>query len=360
MPLSTPERRSPRRWYRWGLLVVCLAALLWLFMVVEGILLPFVLAFVLAYLMAPLVDVMARHGLGRVVSILLVYALIALVIAGAVIYMVPVLLQESVHLIKYVPSLAQGVQTTWDYWLHRFHQQPMPPAIRRAITGTGKHLQGRLLTGLKGLLHTVFGLVPGVLSVIIAPVLAFYVLKDLDRIRARFWSLVPVNWHGSVYKLGFDVDRALNGYIRGQLMVALVVGLLSTLWMFILGIPFALLIGAVAAVTDVIPYVGPIAGAVPAVLLGLTRSPWTSLYAAIGFVVIHQLEGTVISPKVVGESVGLHPLVVIFAIFAGGEVAGFAGLLIGVPVAAVIKVVVTHLYRRFTVPLDHHSTPSVQ
>jgi predicted PurR-regulated permease PerM len=133
-------------------------------------------------------------------------------------------------------------------------------------------------------------------------------------------------------------------------MVAVVVGLLSTVWMIVLKIPFALLIGAVAAVTDVIPYLGPVAGAIPAVLLGLTRSPWVSLYAVLGFVVIHQLEGTVISPKVVGESVGLHPLVVIFAILAGGAIAGFWGLIIGVPLAAVLRVVLQHGYRRLTIP----------
>lgn len=356
-PLSP---QSPRRWYRWGLLIVVVAAFLWIVMMARGVLLPFLLAFVLAYLLAPLVDAMARHGVGRSAAILLVYALVALIITGVVIYMVPVLLQESEHLIKVVPTFVANVQSTWDYWLARFHQQPMPPAIRTAITETGRHLQTRLSNGLKGLLHTVFGLVPGVLSVIISPVLAFYVLKDLNRIRDRFWTLVPIDWRGAVYKLGYDTDRALNGYIRGQLMVALVVGILSTMWMIILGIPFALLIGALAAITDIIPYVGPIAGAIPAILLGLTRSPWVSLYAVLGFVVIHQLEGTVISPKVVGESVGLHPLVVIFAILAGGAIMGFTGLLIGVPIAAVVRVLLIHLYRRLVVTLDHDSTPSLQ
>jgi len=355
------EPRSPRRWYRWGLLIVVAAAAAWVIILARGVLLPFLLAFVLAYLLAPVVELLVFHGrISRVAAILLVYALLALVITALVVYMVPILLLESVHLIKFVPTLAIGIQSTWDYWLGRFHQQPMPVAIRVAIRSTGQHLQSQLLGALKGLVHALFGLVPGVLSVIIAPVLAFYVLKDSRRIRERFWALVPIDWRGAVYKLGYDTDRALNGFIRGQLMVAIVVGALATMWMLILGLPFALLVGVVAAVTDIIPYVGPIAGAVPAVLLGLTHSPWTSIYAAIGFVVIHQLEGTVISPKVVGDSVGLHPLVVIFAILAGGEIAGVTGLLIGVPVAAVIRVLLIHLYRRLTVTLDRDSTPSVQ
>lgn len=353
--------KGPRRWHRWGLLVGVLAFAVWLMSAAHAVLLPFVIAFVLAYLLAPVVEALVVHGhLHRVVGIVLVYGLVGLIMALLIVYFVPTLVAESLRLIKFVPQLAQDVQGAWNYWLSRFHQQPMPPAIRGAISGTAKHLQTRLLSALNGTVHAAFGLVPGLLSFLIAPILSFYVLKDLPRIKEKFWALVPVTWRGGVYKLGYDIDRALNGYIRGQLMVALAVGVLSAIWMIILHIRFALLIGAVAAITDIIPYVGPVAGAIPAIALGLMRSPWVALYAVLGFIVIHQLEGTVISPKVVGESVGLHPLIVIFAILAGGEVDGFFGLLMAVPVAAVIKVVVAHGYRRLTVSLDRDSTPSVQ
>lgn len=352
---------SPRRWLRWGLLMIAGIAFCWLIALAHGVLLPFFLSFIIAYLLDPLVEILSVQGrIHRAVAILLVYALFGLVVAVVVVYMVPVLVQESLRLIKYVPDLARGVQQTWDYWLGRFHQQPMPSAIRSALTSTGVHLQGKLLQSLRRAAAGAFGLVPGVLSVVVAPILAFYVLKDIIRIRRRFWEFVPVDWRPSVFKLGIDLDRALNGYIRGQIIVALVVGMLSALWVMALHIPFAPLIGAVAAITDVIPYVGPIAGAVPAVLLGLMRSPWTAGYAVIGFIVIHQLEGMVISPKVVGDSVGLHPLVIIFAILAGADMAGFTGLLLAVPFAAALKVLLTHLYRRLTVSLDHDSTPSVQ
>lgn len=353
--------RSPLRWYRWGLLTCVLVASAWLFWAVRAILLPFILAMVLAYLMAPVVEVIAsRMRIHRVLAILVVYAILASGVALVVVYAVPVLIQQSVQLIRQVPKFAVGIQGNWDYWLTRFHQAPIPPSIRTAIQATGSHLQGDLLKWLKSLLHVLFGLVPGVLSLLIAPILAFYVLKDLARIRRRFWLLVPVEWHGAVFKLGFDIDRALNGFIRGQLIVALVVGLLSTLWMLLLGMPDAVLVGALAAITDVIPYVGPIAGAIPAVALALARSPLEAVWVVAGFILIHQLEGAVIGPKVVGDSVGLHPLVVVFAILAGGDLAGLSGVLLGVPVAAVLRVFLTHLYRRLSVTLDRHSTPSVE
>ncbi|MHB1953619.1 MAG: AI-2E family transporter [Sulfobacillus sp.] len=347
--MKLEARLSPLRWYRWGLLVVLSGGSILLLWYTRAILLPFVLALVLAYLLAPLVESFVRHGLNRIVSIMVVYILVGFVIAAAIIYMVPLLIQESIHLIRMVPGFANELQSTWSIWLARLHQAPIPSSVRSAISATGMHLENQLFGLLRALVGAIFGLVPGVVSVIVAPVLGFYVLKDLDRIRMRFWDVVPLKWRSSMFKLGFDMDRALNGFIRGQLIVALAVGALSTILVVILGIPFPLLIGAVATVTDIIPYVGPIAGALPAVVLALNISPLIALDTVLGFVAIHQLEGTVIGPKVMGESVGLHPLVVVFAILAGGELGGVVGLLLAVPTAAVLKVFLSHLYRRFTI-----------
>lgn len=350
MEIGSRLSQSPLRWYRWGLLVVFAAGGMGLLWLTRSVLTPFLFALVLAYLLAPLVETFVRHGIRRVWAILMVYALLGIAMAAVIIYMIPLLVQESVHVIHMVPTLVSSAQGSWDVWLRRLHQAPIPASLRAAINGTGTHLQGQLLGVLKGLIGAIFGLVPGVLSLIVAPVLGFYFLKDLERIRMRFWDIVPVEWRSSMFKLGFDVDRALNGFIRGQLTVALVVGVLSTIWVFILGIPFPILIGALVTLTDVIPYVGPIAGALPAVLIALNMSPLTALYTIVGFVAIHQLEGAVIAPKVMGESVGLHPLVVVFAILAGGELGGIVGLLIAVPTAAVLKVLLGHLYRRLTIP----------
>lgn len=354
-------RPSPLRWYRWGLLLLFVLGGVWLLWASRAILTPFVFALVLTYLLAPMVQAFVWHGkINRVLAILTVYALVGFLVAMAVLYIIPLLVQESVHLIHMVPGFVRKVQVSWDYWLAEFHEAPMPQSIKNSINQTGTHLESQLFMVLKSIVTASFGLVPGFLSLLISPVLAFYLLKDLDHIRQRFWTVVPVPWQAAVFKLGYDVDRALNGYIRGQFIVAVVVGFLSGLWTFLLGIPFAALIGVLAGVTDIIPYVGPLAGALPAVLLGLTRSPWVAGYAVVGFIMIHQLEGTVIAPKVVGDSVGLHPLVVVFAILAGGDLAGMAGLLLGVPFAAVLKVIVTHLYRRLVVTLDRHPSGSVQ
>ncbi|MBX5466490.1 MAG: AI-2E family transporter [Firmicutes bacterium] len=325
------------------------AAAGWVAWVARPVLTPFVFALVLTYLLAPSVDFFHRHGLPRSVAVLVVYAGLGLAVAVVVLYLTPLLVQQATTLIRSLPTWAQVAEQAWARGIYHVHRAPIPAALRGALALATQHLQNQLYALLRRVVGALFGLVPGVISLVVAPVLAFYFLKDLDRIRARFWAVVPVDWHPAVFKLGLDVDAALGGYVRGQLVVALVVGLLAGLWVAWLKIPLAALIGAVAALTDVIPYVGPVVGAVPAVLIALAVSPWKALWVVLGFMAIHQLEGTVIGPKVVGDSVGLHPLVVVLAILAGGEAGGVAGLLLAVPVAAVLKVGIGHLYRRLAV-----------
>ncbi|MCL4352808.1 MAG: AI-2E family transporter, partial [Firmicutes bacterium] len=325
-----------RKLYRWGLLAIFVIGSLGVVFAARMILLPFVLAIILVYLLAPLVELIVKYRIHRVVAILLAYALVSLILVATVVYMLPLWMQELVKMIHIIPGMTKQIQLSWNYWLGRFHQAPIPGTVRRAIDEAGIHWENKLFSLTRQFVVTIFGVLPGILSVIISPILAFYLLKDLERIRKRFWQVIPISWHPSVYVLALDVDRALNGFIRGQLLVALLVGTLSGLWVAFLGIPLAFLIGVIAGVTDVIPYVGPIAGAIPAVMLGMERSPIIAGMAILGFVAIHQLEGAVIGPKIMGDYVGLHPLVVIFAILAGGEMGGLVGLLLAVPSAAVI------------------------
>ncbi len=321
---------------------------MWLAWVTRPVLTPFLFAFVIAYLLAPLVDWCGRRGIPRIVAILAIYLVFGGSLALAGVYVAPRLLQESLRMIHRLPVWTKAVEGYWSFWLTKLHQAPMPASLRAMLDQTTQRLATYLLGLVQSVLRLALGMVPGAISLLLAPILAVFVLKDLDRIRSRFWTLIPWTLRPAVYKLGLDIDQALNGFIRGQLMVALFVGLLSAAWTLALGIPFALLIGALAGVTDVLPYLGPIVGAIPAVILALTISPWKVAYVVIGFVIIHQLEGTVIAPKVVGDSVGLHPLIVIFALLGGAELAGVTGLLLAVPSAAVIKVGVVHAFRRLT------------
>jgi predicted PurR-regulated permease PerM len=136
----------------------------------------------------------------------------------------------------------------------------------------------------------------------------------------------------------------LGSFIRGYFLVAAIVGGLTAIAMALLGLEFALMLGIFAGLAELIPYFGPVIGAVPAIGLAVLQSKWLAAKVALAFFVIHQLEGNIISPKILGDKVGLHPLMVIFSLMAGGELYGLAGMLLAVPVAAVLRVVVVFVY----------------
>lgn len=328
-----------------GVLVLAFVFLIW---VSWRVMTPFVFAAVLTYLLAPVVLWFEHRGINRLLGIFVAYALTSFVVIALILYLLPLAVQQSLRLVHILPGFIASAQLTWDRYLEAFHEAPVPSTIRTAINQAASHLQGTLSQQIRGLVGAAFGLVPGLISIAVSPILAFYLLKDLNHVKRRFWNLIPLDWQPAAYKLGLDLDRTLAGYVRGQLSVALMVGILSAAWTAFLGIPFAVLIGLVAAVTDIIPYIGPIVGALPAVLLGTMRDPVLGLYALGGFIAIHQIEGTVLAPQIVGDAVGLHPLLVILAILVGGELGGLGGMLVAVPVAGAVKVLAGHLYRRLT------------
>lgn len=343
---APPRRPGAPTSVRLGYLGLVAAASLALLWVAWDVLTPFVFTVILTYLLAPVVAWFEHRGLKRVGGILVAYAMVGMAVVAMVLYLLPMAVQQSLRLAHVFPLFINEGQRLWDRYLQIFHEAPIPAAIRQALNQTTQHAEGILLAQIRGAVAALFGLVPGLISVAVSPVLAFYLLKDLTQVKRRFWALLPMNWHPAAYKLGRDLDRTLSGYVRGQLVVALLVGILSAGLTAFLGIPFAILIGIVAGVTDIIPYIGPIAGALPAVMLGFIQSPWIGFYAILGFAAIHQIEGTVLAPKVVGDAVGLHPLLVVFAILVGGEMAGIGGMLVAVPAAGAVKVMANHLYHR--------------
>ncbi|MCY0885010.1 MAG: AI-2E family transporter, partial [Firmicutes bacterium] len=221
------------------------------------VLLPFGFALVLAYLLEPAVAALAGWGLPRGAAVSLVYVLAGAGLAAGLFYGLPVLSREGIRLLALVPRYLGEGEAWWDAALARVHQAPLPQGLHQALLHGVSELEGRIAASLGRLVWGAIGLLPGLASLVLAPVLAFFLLKDRDRIRERFWALVPAPWHAAVYKLLLDLDRALGGFVRGQLLVAAAVGLLALAWLWALGIPFAPLIAVLAAVTDIVPYLGP-------------------------------------------------------------------------------------------------------
>ena len=226
----------------------------------------------------------------------------------------------------------------------------LPPELRESLDRSITNIEVRSVAALHRLvdIQTLEAAAGFLFSLALAPFLAFYLLKDLDYFRERFVRSLPRRWRQDIIQLLRELDRVISGFVRGQVLLGLSVGALAAAASSLLGLRFAVLLGIWAGLMEFIPYVGPVLGAVPAVLSGLAQSPWRGLQIALVFLIIQQLENAVLSPKIMGESVGLHPIGVLLVVLAGGYLAGPWGLILAVPAAALVRVLWSFVVARLT------------
>lgn len=326
--------------------MVLAAGLLYLAWLLRAAMVPFVLAAVLAFMLEPPVRFLEARGLSRLSSILLVYAVVTALAGGALVYLVPVLYRQLTLLAASLPSLTRQVQTLLAEAQLLYSQAGLPAEVRQILEGALVRFEAQLLSGIEAVLSGLFDAVSGLLVLVLAPFLAFYLLRDRDAIRESVLSVIPVSAQGEGQRVLSEMNRVLAGFIRGQVLVALIVGTLVGVATELLGLRFSAVLGVIAGLTNIIPYFGPVIGALPAVLLALLESPLLALKTAGAFFIIQQVDSLFITPRVVGGQVGLHPLVVIFSLLAGGQLFGFVGILAAVPVVAVSRVFVRYLFHK--------------
>ena len=299
---------------------------------------PFVLALVLTYLLAPAVDFLETHGLRRATAILLLYLLITLAAAVAVVYLLPGFLDELNRLGTQLPGYTRRLRELVEGVREDAARATLPATVRQAVLQQIDRTEGWVAARLADLTG---GLVEGLLGaapLLLAPVLAFYLLNDLPRLRRWARERLGDGPRRRWLDLVRAVDQVVGGFIRGQLLVAGFVGLMVTAVATFFGLRFAVLLGALAALADLIPYFGPVIGAVPVVAMAALQSPATALKAAVALLLIQWIENSVLSPRILGHRVGVHPLVVISALLVAGHHFGVAGLLFAVPVAGLVHV----------------------
>ena len=336
-------RHKPWKWIFTG---TCLLLAIFLMIKVRTILGPFILAFILAYLLNPLVVALERHRISRKKSILIVFALIIAFMGTALFLILPTVYNELNKLSVVLPKAIE-LFTTWaDGLREQFKATGLPSRVALVLD---QHL-GEQEVIYANRLNLFLDNVPDALSTftlyILSPVISIYFLAEWKGLGVHFLGIIPQRWRMEWRRLWQDINHVIRQFVRGNLVVAVIVGLLIGIGVKLVGMEYALLIGLFCGIFDLIPYFGPFIGAVPAILLALTKSPEMALKVTLIILIVQQLEGNIISPKLMGDSVGLHPLWVIFAILAGGELAGVWGMLIAVPVAAVIRVVFNHIYFR--------------
>ncbi len=309
---------------------------------IRAVLLPFVLAVVLSYLFNPLVNLLVKKGFARAPALLFIYLMFILSVAVAVGLVIPAVVFELNRLAEFVPEYFAQLQAMAYDFQARYSEVQLPQAVRQAIDDAVLTVQGKLLSLVSSAAQGVLGVFSAMFSLILAPVLSFYLLKDLDGMRAGFGRFLPARDRKGTLNLLSEIDHVVAGFVRGQLIVAAIVGTLVTVALFVLNIRFAVILGIVAGIAEVIPYFGPFIGAIPALAVAASTSTVDAIKVLIALVAVQQLESQFISPRVIGKHVGLHPLAVIFALLVGFELFGVVGMIVAVPTAGIIRVLLDH------------------
>lgn len=329
---------------RWAIVaavvVAALGALLW---VLKAALTPLVAAFVIAYLLDPLIDRFEARRLRRSLAIFLLLGLVGGGVLGFLLFVIPRLVAEVSALAERMPQYLERLVTEGVPALEERFGVALPKtldAVLGELRGAELTVLGALRDLLAGTVSTLTGTVGVVVALLVIPILAYYLLVQFDSIVARLGALVPPRHRAYVFEKVRTADRLVSGFLRGQLLVAACLGVLYAVGFSVIGIDLAVGVGLLAGALALIPYLGNVVALGAATILCLLKfGVGGHLAAVVGwYAVVQTLEGFVLTPRIVGGSVGLHPAAVIVALLIGGDLLGFLGLLIAVPAAAVVKV----------------------
>lgn len=342
---SQPLMSSRRFWLFAGL------GLLVFFYLVKGILLPFVVGLGVAYFLDPAADKLEKWGFSRTLATAVITLLFFALGISALVALIPVLYHQLSGLAAEIPGYVHAVQDIYmpklDAWLATLGQDGFAAGdTLGGFSDSIAKLSGGVLTGLLKSWTTIFSLAS---LVVLTPVVAFYLLRDWDQLVSKIDDLLPRDYAETIREQAREIDRTLASFVRGQLNVCALLGLLYAVGLSLAGLKFAVLIGVLAGLLVIIPYVGTVVSA--SLSLGIAYMQFESLgdVAVVGmiFVAGQMLEGYFLTPKLVGSRVGLHPVWVIFGMLAGGAMFGFVGVLLAVPVSAVIGVLVRYAMQRY-------------
>lgn len=311
---------------------------------------PVIVAGLLYYLTKPIVDQLVRWKVPKNAAIILLFLVVAALLGLVGVQLVPVLQHQFESLVRNLPTLMEELdRLTAEFQESNFLSQVEQFEFfeRWATIDYMKMVDGFVDNVLANFLYYVGSIFNIFVVLFTIPFFWFYMLKDGKRIAGNFIRSLPDKYQEESASMLSEMSRTLSNYIQGVLLVSLFVGTFVYVGYLIIGVDYALLLAFVALVTNVIPYFGPVIGTIPGLVVALIQSPWTAMQVLIMVVIVQQLESQLVAPQVYGRKLKVHPITIIIVLLTAGSLGGLVGIILGVPIYATTRVVITHSYRMF-------------
>lgn len=307
------------------------------------ILSPFFIAVIIAYILYPLVVRFERKGLKRSITIIIIYLFATLILVFFGIFIMPHVFSNSKELFNTLPHIANNYQQLFNSYISKIKTSNWPPEVKDLIFGEIDRgtvfVQKYSAQIMKKTLETVASSLVIFFDIVLSMIIAYYFLKDIEDIKRSFLMLAPKRMRNTFINIGRELNAIISHFIQGQLLTAVIVGSMETVGLLIVHIKYPFILGILGGIANTIPYFGPILGAIPAVAIALLQSPTKAIAAALVFTIVQQIDNAFISPKIIEGKLGLHPLTTIVAVLIGGEFFGILGMLVAVPITAMLKVI---------------------
>ena len=343
----------------WSVWLLVMACLIWVSTKIDFIFYPIgtfistiftpvLVAGFLYYIFTPFIEMLEnRLNIKRPIGILIVMVLLIGIVIFSFLGLIPNLVSQIGELLTNLPSVVRSLNKLYQQVIEQEWVQRLDiPTQLSQLSGNVQSSISAFLNGLTGSIGSVLSAVANIaLLVIIIPLIFFYMLKDGHKFPEAVAQLLPHEYSSDVLALFKEINKTIAKYISGQALVCLFVGTFTFIGYLLIGLPYAFLLGFTAAITNIIPYLGPYIGLIPAAIIGLTVSPTKALLVCVVVLVVQQVESNIISPNVLGKTLDMHPLTILFLLLAVGKISGVLGMILAIPAYAVVKTIVQYVHR---------------
>ncbi|GIN55873.1 AI-2E family transporter [Lederbergia ruris] len=301
---------------------------------------PFLISGFIAYILHPIIIRLEKFGMNRTLAITLIYVTFFIGMGYGMYVGIPLFIRQLRDFSDQLPIFIGQYRD----WIHHLEVSTshFPDGIQNQIDEKIDALEKWFNRWIEKSINSLVALIDYLVIIAVIPFISFYMLKDISLLKRATWYIAPKRWRENGQKFLEAVNESLGGYIRGQILVCALVAVLSTVTLVILGVNYPIMLGLFIGITNIIPYFGSVIGLVPTVAIALLSSPKLAIITTIAMLIIQFLEGNVLSPFIVGKSLHMHPLFIMAALVVGGEVFGVIGMILSIPILAVIKIAIVH------------------